>query len=217
MDGNGRWASERGMHRSEGHRAGVNNVRRITTSFADHGVKYLTLFAFSTENWERPDDEVGFLISLMGEAVRQETQPLHAQGVRIRHIGRLDRLPDGLQDAMRESMELTKDNKGITLNLAYDYGGRAEIIDAVRAMVADGLRPDDITEDALQRHLYTDGLPDPDLILRTSGEDRVSNFLLWQLAYSEFYFTDVYWPALRKVDFLRAIRAYQQRQRRRGR
>lgn len=217
MDGNGRWASERGMHRSEGHRAGVNNVRRITTSFADHGVKYLTLFAFSTENWERPDDEVGFLISLMGEAVRQETQPLHAQGVRIRHIGRLDRLPDGLQDAIRESMELTKDNKGITLNLAYDYGGRAEIIDAVRAMVADGLRPDDITEDALQRHLYTDGLPDPDLIIRTAGEMRISNFLIWQSAYAEYYATDVHWPDFDERQVAKALEAYGGRQRRYGR
>ena len=217
MDGNGRWASERGMHRSEGHRAGVNNVRRITTSFADHGVKYLTLFAFSTENWERPDDEVGFLISLMGEAVRQETQPLHAQGVRIRHIGRLDRLPDGLQDAIRESMELTKDNKGITLNLAYDYGGRAEIIDAVRAMVADGLRPDDITEDALQRHLYTAGLPDPDLIIRTAGEMRISNFLIWQSAYAEYYATDVHWPDFDERQVAKALEAYGGRQRRYGR
>ena len=217
MDGNGRWASERGMHRSEGHRAGVNNVRRITTSFADHGVKYLTLFAFSTENWERPDDEVGFLISLMGEAVRQETQPLHAQGVRIRHIGRLDRLPDGLQDAIRESMELTKDNKGITLNLAYDYGGRAEIIDAVRAMVADGLRPDDISEDALQRHLYTDGLPDPDLIIRTAGEMRISNFLIWQSAYAEYYATDVHWPDFDERQVAKALEAYGGRQRRYGR
>jgi undecaprenyl diphosphate synthase len=217
MDGNGRWASERGMHRSEGHKAGVDNVRRITTSFADHGVKYLTLFAFSTENWERPDDEVGFLISLMGEAVRQETQPLHEQGVRIRHIGRLDRLPGGLKDAIRESMELTKDNKGITLNLAYDYGGRAEIIDAVRAMVADGLQPDDITEDTLQRHLYTAGLPDPDLIIRTAGEMRISNFLIWQSAYAEYYATDVHWPDFDELQVAKALEAYGGRQRRYGR
>ncbi|MDP6065487.1 MAG: polyprenyl diphosphate synthase [SAR202 cluster bacterium] len=217
MDGNGRWGNERGMHRSEGHRAGVENVRRTITSFADHGVKYLTLFAFSTENWERPDDEVGFLISLMGEAVRQETQPLHAQGVRIRHIGRLDRLPDGLQDAIRESMELTKDNNGITLNLAYDYGGRAEIIDAVRAMVADGLRPDDITEDVLQRHLYTAGMPDPDLIIRTAGEMRISNFLIWQAAYAEYYATDVHWPDFDERQVAKALEAYGGRQRRYGR
>ncbi len=217
MDGNGRWASERGMHRSEGHKAGVDNVRRITTSFADHGVKYLTLFAFSTENWERPDDEVGFLISLMGEAVRQETQPLHEQGVRIRHIGRLDRLPGGLKDAIRESMELTKDNKGITLNLAYNYGGRAEIIDAVRAMVADGLQPDDITEDTLQRHLYTAGLPDPDLIIRTAGEMRISNFLIWQSAYAEYYATDVHWPDFDELQVAKALEAYGGRQRRYGR
>ena len=205
------------MHRSEGHKAGVDNVRRITTSFADHGVKYLTLFAFSTENWERPDDEVGFLISLMGEAVRQETQPLHDQGVRIRHIGRLDRLSDGLQDAIRESMELTKDNEGITLNLAYDYGGRAEIIEAVRAMVADGLRPDDITEDALQHHLYTAGLPDPDLIIRTAGEMRISNFLIWQSAYAEYYATDVHWPDFDEHQVAKALETYGGRKRRYGR
>ncbi len=216
MDGNGRWGNERGMHRSEGHRAGVENVRRTITSFADHGVKYLTLFAFSTENWERPDDEVGFLISLMGEAVRQETQPLHAQGVRIRHIGRLDRLPDGLQDSIRESMELTKDNNGITLNLAYDYGGRAEIIDAVRAMVADGLRPDDITEDVLQRHLYTAGMPDPDLIIRTAGERRISNFLIWQAAYSEYYFFEGMWPDFDAAAIDLALEDYSRRQRRFG-
>lgn len=217
MDGNGRWANERGMHRSEGHRAGVNNVRRITTSFADHDIKYLTLFAFSTENWERPDDEVGFLINLMGEAVRQETQPLHEQGVRIRHIGRLDRLPGGLQGTIRESVELTKYNKGITLNLAYDYGGRAEIIDAVRAMVADGLQPDDITEDTLQRHLYTAGLPDPDLIIRTAGEMRISNFLIWQSAYAEYYATDVHWPDFDELQVAKALEAYGERQRRYGR
>ena len=217
MDGNGRWASERGMHRSEGHRAGVDNVRRITTSFANHDIKYLTLFAFSTENWERPDDEVGFLINLMGEAVRQETQPLHEQGVRIRHIGRLDRLPGGLQGTIRESVELTKYNKGITLNLAYDYGGRAEIIDAVRAMVADGLRPDDITEDTLQRRLYTAGLPDPDLIIRTAGEMRISNFLIWQSAYAEYYATDVHWPDFDELQVAKALEAYGGRQRRYGR
>jgi undecaprenyl diphosphate synthase len=217
MDGNGRWAGERGMHRSEGHKAGIDNVRRITTSFAGHGVKYLTLFAFSTENWERPSDEVGFLISLMGEAVRQETKPLHDQGVRIRHIGRLDRLPEGLQDVIRESMELTKDNERITLNLAYDYGGRAEIIDAVRAMVADGLRPDDITEDTLQRHLYTAGLPDPDLIIRTAGEMRISNFLIWQSAYAEYYATDVHWPDFDERQVAKALEAYAGRQRRYGR
>ena len=217
MDGNGRWANERGMHRSEGHRAGVDNVRRITTSFANHDIKYLTLFAFSTENWERPDDEVGFLINLMGEAVRQETQPLHEQGVRIRHIGRLDRLPGGLQGTIRESVELTKYNKGITLNLAYDYGGRAEIIDAVRAMVADGLRPDDITEDTLQRRLYTAGLPDPDLIIRTAGEMRISNFLIWQSAYAEYYATDVHWPDFDELQVAKALEAYGGRQRRYGR
>jgi undecaprenyl diphosphate synthase len=217
MDGNGRWAEERGMHRSEGHRAGVENVRRVTTSFAGHGVEYLTLFAFSTENWERPHEEVGFLINLMGEAIRQETLPLHEEGVRIRHIGRLDRLPDRLQDAIQESIELTKDNEAITLSLAYDYGGRAEIIDAVRAMVSDGLQPDDITEDALQHRLYTADLPDPDLIIRTAGEMRISNFLIWQAAYAEYYATDAHWPDFDGSEVAKALEAYGARKRRYGR
>ena len=217
MDGNGRWAEERGMHRSEGHREGVENVRKVTDAFARHGVEYLTLFAFSTENWERPDDEVGFLIDLMGEAIRQETAPLHERGVRIRHIGRLDRLPGRLQDAIRESVELTKGNEGITLSLAYDYGGRAEIIDAVRAMVSDGLQPGDITEDALQQHLYTADLPDPDLIIRTAGEMRISNFLIWQAAYAEYYATDAHWPDFDEPEVVKALEAYGARKRRYGR
>lgn len=217
MDGNGRWASERGMHRSEGHSAGVKNVRRVTNSFVRHGVKYLTLFAFSTENWGRPGEEVDFLINLMGEAIRQETQPLHEQGVRIRHIGRINRLPDWLQDAIRESEELTKDNELITLNLAYDYGGRAEIIDAVKAMISKGMRPDDVTEDTLQHHLYTAGLPDPDLIIRTAGEMRISNFLIWQSAYAEYYVTDTHWPDFDESEIAKALVVYGERHRRYGR
>lgn len=217
MDGNGRWAEERDMHRSEGHRAGVENVRRVTTSFANHGVKYLTLFAFSTENWERPDGEVGFLINLMGEAIRQETAPLHERGVRIRHIGRLDRLPDRLQEAIRESIELTKNNQAITLSLAYDYGGRAEIVDAVRAMVSNDMQPGDITEDTLQQHLYTADLPDPDLIIRTAGEMRISNFLIWQAAYAEYYATDAHWPDFDEPEVAKALAAYGARKRRYGR
>jgi len=216
MDGNGRWAQERGLPRSEGHRAGVENVRRAVRSFARYGVEYLTIFAFSTENWDRPDDEVGILIQLLAEALRDETEPLHQEGVRIRHIGRLDRLPASLREAIRESVELTKDNPGITLSVAYDYGGRAEIIDAVRSILADNLPPSDVTEEVFQRHLHTAGLPDPDLIIRTAGEVRLSNFLLWQAAYSEFYATDVRWPDFDESEVAKALLAYGRRKRRYG-
>jgi undecaprenyl diphosphate synthase len=217
MDGNGRWARDRGLPRSQGHRAGVENVRRVVRCMAGHGVEYLTVFAFSTENWERPDEEVGALIALMGEAIRQETEPLHREGVRIRHIGRLDRLPDGLQKAIHRSVELTKDNRRMTLSIAYDYGGRGEIIDAVRAIMADGLAPSEITEEVFRRYLYTFELPDPDLVIRTAGEMRMSNFLLWQAAYAEYYATDAHWPDFDEAQVARALAAYGGRRRRYGR
>ena len=217
MDGNGRWASERGLPRSLGHRAGSENVRRVLRSAVDHGVSYLTLFAFSTENWDRPDSEVAGLMGLLSESVRDETQRLHEEGVRIKHIGRLDRLPFELQDSIRRSVELTKDNQEITLSVAYDYGGRAEIIDAVRAVLADNLVPEEITEDVFEGYLRTTGLPDPDLIIRTAGEMRLSNFLLWQAAYAEYYSTPVLWPDFDEAAVAKALAAYGQRQRRYGR
>ena len=217
MDGNGRWAGERGWSRSQGHRAGEENIRRVVRCLAGHGVKYVTLFAFSTENWYRPDDEVKALMELLGEAVGSETDSLHREGVCIKHIGRLDRLPPNLQDAIRESLELTKDNDTITLSVALDYGGRAEIIDAVRAIVAGKLAPDEITEDTFRDHLYTGGLPDPDLVIRTGGEMRLSNFLLWQTAYSEYYSSPVLWPDFDEGEMAKALEAYGRRQRRYGR
>lgn len=216
MDGNGRWAKERKLHRSEGHRAGAENVRRVLRSAVDHGVRYLTLFAFSTENWSRPDDEVRALIELLGETVRDETQQLHEEGVRITHIGRLDRLPPELRDSICRSIDLTKDNNKIVLNVACDYGGRAEIVDAVRAILADKLDPMDITEDLFQGYLRTADIPDPDLIIRTSGEMRLSNFLLWQSAYAEYYSTSVLWPDFDDAEIAKAILAYGQRTRRYG-
>ena len=216
MDGNGRWAMGRGLSRSEGHRAGVENVRRVLKCFSRYGVKYVTLFAFSTENWDRPEDEVGTLMGLLSEAIRIETQPLHQEGVRIRHIGRLDRLPSPLQDAIHQSVELTKDNDIMTLSVAFDYGGRAEIIDAVRAIVADKLEPSKIAEEVFQRYLYTTDLPDPDLIVRTAGEMRLSNFLLWQAAYAEYYSTPELWPDFDDEEVIKALVAYSQRQRRYG-
>ena len=216
MDGHGRWASGRGLSRSEGHGAGVENVRRVLRRFSHHGVKFVTVFAFSTENWDRPNQEVGALIELLGQALRDETEALHEQGVRIRHIGRLDHLPTPLQKAIRESMEMTRDNDVMTLSVAYDYGARAEIIDAVRAIAAAGIASEDITEEVFQRHLYTSGLPDPDLIIRTGGEMRLSNFLLWQASYSEFYSTPVLWPDFDESQVDNALDAYALRQRRYG-
>ena len=216
MDGNGRWARDRGWPRSQGHRAGTENIRRIIKSFIHYRVKYLTLFTFSTENWNRPDDEVDSLMNLLREAISKDAPRLHEEGVRIRHIGRLDRLPTSLRDAISESVELTKDNRIMTLSVAFDYGGRAEIIDAVRAIVKDGLAPADINNEVFQRYLYTNGLPDPDLVIRTAGEMRLSNFLLWQMAYSEYYSTSVHWPDFDEVEVTKALTAYSQRQRRYG-
>jgi undecaprenyl diphosphate synthase len=217
MDGNGRWAAERSLSRASGHSAGLDNIRRIVRFFAGRGVKFLTLFAFSTENWGRPDEEVKTLIELLRKAVQDETMPLHEEGVRINHLGRLDRLPESLGRAIRESVELTKNNDAITLSVAYDYGSRAEIVEAVRAIAADGLSPDEIDERVLARYLYTDGLPDPDLVIRTAGEMRLSNFLLWQAAYAEFYSTDVLWPDFDEAEAARALADYGRRHRRYGR
>jgi undecaprenyl diphosphate synthase len=217
MDGNGRWANSRGLGRSDGHRAGTENIRRIIRAFARHGVKYLTIYAFSTENWERPTDEVGALMELLGEAIRNETESLHKEGVRIRHLGRVDRLSPYLQRAINESVELTKRNTAINLNVAFDYGGREEVLQAVRAMLRDRVRPDEVDEEALASRLYTAGLPDPDLIIRTAGEMRISNFLLWQAAYAEYYTTPTLWPDFDEAEVEQALAAYAQRQRRFGR
>ena len=216
MDGNGRWAGERGWSRVEGHHAGTENVRRVLRELARHGVKHVTLFTFSTENWDRPDEEVSALMELLGEAMDREVRWLHEDGVRIRHIGRLDRLSPKLRRAILDSTELTKDNQRMTLSVAFDYGGRAEIVDAVRAIVADGLTPSEIDQDVLERYLYTSGLPDPDLIIRTAGEMRLSNFLLWQTAYAEYYSTPVLWPDFDEGEVVKALVAYSRRQRRYG-
>ena len=217
MDGNGRWARERGLTRSAGHRAGTENIRRVLRRIVDGGVKYLTLFAFSTENWERPDDEIEALIGLLAEVLQREVGPLHEQGVRLRHIGRRDRLPRHLQDAIETSVELTKDNDVLTLSLAYDYGGRAEIVDAVRSILADRRSSEEITEETFGRYLYTWGLPDVDLVVRTAGEMRLSNFLLWQAYYAEYYTTDAYWPDFDDKEVERALESYALRKRRYGR
>jgi undecaprenyl diphosphate synthase len=216
MDGNGRWATSRGKPRLEGHRVGTENVRRIIQTFAEHGTRFLTLYAFSTENWARPDEEVNGLIGILQEVIGSEAEELHRRNVRIRHLGRLDRFSPELRKAVLDSLELTKDNTGVTLSVAFDYGGRAEIVDAVRRIVADELTAEEITDDVFRRYLNTADLPDPDLIIRTAGEMRISNFLLWQSAYAEYYVTPVLWPDFDEEQASRALEAYSRRQRRFG-
>lgn len=217
MDGNGRWARGQGKPRSEGHRAGKENIRLIIEAFAEQGVSCLTLFAFSTENWERPDDEVRGLIRILSEVIKSEVEELHRRGIRIRHLGRLDRLTPELRDAVTDSIRLTRNNTGMILSVAFDYGGRAEILGAVRRIVADRHAPEDITEDLFGRYLDTSEIPDPDLVIRTAGEMRLSNFLLWQSAYAEYYTTPVLWPDFDEEEVMKALATYTNRRRRFGR
>ena len=218
MDGNGRWASARHLPRIAGHRAGVDNVRRAINCLAGRGIKYVTLFAFSTENWDRPPEEVSFLTgALLRNALEAVTQELHENGVRILHMGRLDRLSVELQQKIREAIELTTRNTTLTLSVAFDYGGRADIVEAARRIVAAGIRAGDLDEDVFSRHLYCADVPDPDLIVRTGGDFRISNFMLWQSAYSEFYSTPVLWPDFDEQAIDQALEAYEQRTRRFGR
>lgn len=217
MDGNGRWAQRQGLKRTEGHAAGEEALWDVVEGALDLGVKWLTVYAFSTENWKRPIDEVRFLMNFNREILTRRRGVLHEQGVRIRFAGRRDwRVPRKLMREQDESMELTKHNRTMTLTFAFNYGGRAEILDAVRQMVADGATADDITEKNLRKHFYYPDMPDPDLVVRTSGEYRISNFLLWELAYSELVFTPTLWPDFRKEDFAAAIVEFQERNRRFG-
>lgn len=216
MDGNGRWASQRGLPRFEGHCAGVKSIRKVVKALADHGVKYLTLFAFSTENWNRPQDEIAGLVQLLTESVDEETQFFHRHNIKLNHIGRLDRFSLELKRKLEAAMELTRNNTGMTLCLAFDYGGRSEMMDAVRRIKKDGVPEKDITETMFSSYLSTRDVPDPDLIIRTGGEIRLSNFLLWQSAYSELYFTPVLWPDFSKKEIDAALLDYGQRQRRFG-
>ncbi len=216
VDGNGRWAEQRGLPRFEGHLAGMKNARSTIRYLNQYQIKYVTLYGFSTENWNRPKDEIMVLLRLLEETVNKETPELHKQGIKIRHLGRLEGLPRGLQLAINRATELTKNNTGMTLSLALNYGGRGEIIDAIRHIIADGVSPQNIDENLFSNYLYTAGLPDVDLVIRTGGELRISNFLIWQASYSEFYFTDVLWPDFDKKEIEKALLAYSQRQRRFG-
>ncbi len=215
-DGNGRWAERQGLPRLKGHRAGVQNMRAIIEYLDDYGIKYVTLYGFSSENWARPKEEVSGLFRILKERIEKDVPKLHERGVKVRHLGRLRQLPDWLQKAVNGAMELTKNNKGLVLSLAFNYGGKVEIVDAVRRIVAEGIPPEKIDERLLSNYLYTTGLPDVDLLIRTGDELRLSNFLIWQTAYSEYYFTDVLWPDFSKEDIDKALVAYSQRERRFG-
>lgn len=216
MDGNGRWAKARGLPRTEGHRQGKDNLRRILEACVEFGVEILTIYAFSTENWERPPTEVRVLMQILNIVLDQEVRKLHKNGVQVRHIGTMDGVDPRLQKKIHEACEYTKNNTRLILNVAFNYGGRDEIVHAVRQMVHDGIPAEEITEELISSYLYTGGLPDPDLIIRTSGEFRLSNFLLWQGAYAEYYSTPVYWPDFDRLELLKAIEAFSNRRRRYG-
>ena len=216
MDGNGRWASRRHLPRSVGHRAGVEALRRVVQLANDYHVAMISVYAFSTENWGRPQEEVDALMGLMWETIRTDVDRLHRNGVRLRHIGRLGGLSQDVQDAIHWMEDLTRDNDKLALNVCFNYGGRAEILDAVRAIVAAGTPAEQVTEELIERHLYTHGLPDPDLVIRTAGEMRLSNYLIWQAAYAEYYSTPTLWPDFGHDDFVAALDAYASRKRRFG-
>ncbi|HEX5000400.1 MAG TPA: isoprenyl transferase [Terriglobia bacterium] len=217
MDGNGRWARKRGLPRVAGHRAGIDAVRDIVESSAELGIPVLTLYAFSIENWKRPELEIRTLMSLLKEFLNREIDNLHKNNIQFRTIGRTDQLDPSVQRELQKGIERTRDNTGMIFSVALNYGGRAEIVDAVNRLLANGRANDGaIREEDFSKYLYTAGLPDPDLLIRTSGELRVSNFLLWQIAYAEIYVTDTLWPDFRRRDLYDAIAAFQKRERRYG-
>jgi undecaprenyl diphosphate synthase len=216
MDGNGRWAKARGLPRIAGHRAGVENLRRILTACGEFNIKILTIYAFSTENWGRPEAEVRGLMNILETVIDRELKQLHANGVQLRHIGELDGLSEGLQAKVRKAVDLTRHNDHIILNVAFNYGGRQDLIQAFRRIVADGIPADQINERLIDYYLYTTGQPDPDMVIRTGGEMRLSNFLLWQASYAEYYSTPTYWPDFDRNELLKAIVHFAQRERRFG-
>jgi undecaprenyl diphosphate synthase len=216
MDGNGRWAAQRGLPRLAGHQRGTENIRRITTAAVELGVKYLTLWAFSTDNWRRPQEEIQGILTILSEVLDRETEELHRQGARLRHIGSLQGLAPELQEAVLGAVARTADNDRLILTLAFNYSGRQEMLAAIRSLVASGVPAEEIDEAAVQAHLFTHDLPDPDLIIRTSGEHRISNFLLWQSAYAELLFTSTLWPDFGAEDLRQAVDEFGRRERRFG-
>jgi undecaprenyl diphosphate synthase len=216
MDGNGRWATARGLPRLAGHRAGTENLRPILEACVEFGIEILTIWAFSTENWTRPEAEVQGLLRILQRMIRRELRELHKQGVRLRHIGQLVRLPERIQRDVLDAIETTRNNERIVLNVAFDYGGRSEIVHAVQEIIRDGIPPEDVDEQLLSRYMYTAGQPDPDLIIRTGGELRTSGFMLWQSAYTEYYITPTFWPDFGREELRQALIAFSQRDRRFG-
>lgn len=216
MDGNGRWARARGLPRLAGHRAGTENLRRVLRASVEFGVQILTLYAFSTENWGRPESEVRGLLSIFERVIERELSELRQEGVQLRHIGRLEHIPSKLRQKIVDAIALTKDNQRLILNVAFDYGGRAELVDAIRRITADGVPSEQIDESLISSYLYTADCPDPDLVIRTSGEMRLSNFLIWQTAYAEIYTTPTLWPDFGRDELYKALETYNERERRFG-
>lgn len=216
MDGNGRWAEARGLPRLEGHKAGTENLRQIIRGCVDAGVKYLTIYAFSTENWGRPREEVEGLISILELFLDRELDELCAEGVKICHLGRLEAMPEKVRRKVEHSVEITCNNSRLILSVAWNYGGRDEIVYAIQKMIKEKVQPQDVTEELVSQYLFTKDIPDPDLIIRTSGEMRISNFLIWQAAYAEWYITPTLWPDFNKEELFKAIASYGQRDRRFG-
>lgn len=216
MDGNGRWAAQRGLPRLEGHRAGARCVREVAEAAVDFGVSVLTLYAFSTENWARPEQEVSGLMTLLEETIEREQGAIVENQIQVRSIGRREAVPSTLQIAIDQLEEATRDNGRLTINFAFNYGGRSEIVDAVREIVKAGVPASRISEETIAQHLYTRNLPDPDLVIRTAGEMRLSNFLLWQAAYAEYYAAQVYWPDFGREEFYAALANYSRRERKFG-
>jgi undecaprenyl diphosphate synthase len=216
MDGNGRWALERGLPRLAGHRAGTENLREVIEACTEFGVEYLTIYAFSTENWKRPKDEIQGLMMIFKTMLDRELANLHKNGVQLRHLGNLEPIDKELQKKVKEAIQLTRDNKTLILNVAFNYGGRDEILQAVKEIMIDDPSPEELDEEFFEKYLFTRSSPDPDLIIRTSGEYRVSNFLIWQGAYSEWYFTETYWPDFNREELYKALAVYNERDRRYG-
>lgn len=216
MDGNGRWAESRGLARFEGHKAGTENLRQIIKACVEFGVKHLTIYAFSTENWGRPKEEVNGLMTILETVIDRELNELNGEGVKIWHIGRLDAMPKRVRSKVEHAVQLTEKNDRLILNVAWNYGGRDEIVHAIQEIVRAGTSAELVTEELVSQHMYTQCSPDPDLIIRTSGEMRLSNFLIWQSAYSEWYATATLWPDFNKEELQKAIDAYGQRKRRFG-
>ena len=215
-DGNGRWAEKRGLPRLSGHQVGAENMHRLVEYLTEYPIKYVTLYGFSTENWNRPEAEVTGLFRILGDFIDKTASEIHRLGVRLRHIGRLEELPKRLQLSITKAVELTKNTSGMTLTIAFNYGSRTEIMDAVRRLIAEGIAPENINEKMFGNYLYTAGLPDVDLLIRTGDELRLSNFLIWQTTYSEYHFTKVLWPDFGKKDIDKALLSYSRRQRRFG-